>query len=1131
MTFFRLAFASLRYHRRLNVALLFAVATTTSVLTGALLVGDSMRGSLRELVVGRLGKIDQIVITEVFFRDALVDTLREDASFKERGQLAEPAILVRGSIKNQQDGQIAAGVTVIGCRPTFWDLGQGGPNKSPAADQIVLTERLASSSYLDVQVGDKVLLQLGRPTSIPADSPLGRQTDTVRRRQFTVAEVLATDQLGGFSLRPSQQLPLNAFVGRDALAEMLDAVGKSNVILVTAPKGNVSQGGDPPVLRPLLEDYGLRLQQVAAEGSEHFPYLDLTTERMLLPERVTQAALEAWPDPQIVQPSLTYLANWIAAGEQKIPYSTVAAIDSVAGLGPLLLPDGEPLLLADDEIVLNDWAAEDLGVVPGAEIELTFFEPETTHGRVRERTETFRLRAIVPLQDERGLPTLVSDPHLTPELKGVTDQQAIDDWDPPFPFDASRVRDRDEQYWDTYRATPKAFISRSRGKRLWKSRFGDTTSLRMPPTEMAAGVSEQVVSEKTKLLSGQLEAKLADSGLIRLRPLREQLLRAAGGTTPFGLLFLGFSTFLIASAVMLLVLLFRLTVDERAGEIGLLRAVGFPRRRVFLLLFLQTSLLALVGGLFGVLGGIAYAQLMVTGLRTWWLQAVSTPFLHLHMHFDSLLIGYVSGVAICAVAIAWSLWQQRREPLRWWLASGGEVRPLGTSSRGRFGFSGLTALLALGLIVVAATGPVYLQAGLFFVAGGLYLFSGLLLVSAVLHSRAERWAAVGRLGLVRLALRNVMRNPQRSGITISLVATATFLIMAVSAFRLEDLDTGGIELIAESSVPINYDIGTDAGRFELGFSGPEIEKLLAGTTVASLRVHDGDDASCLNLYRARQPRILGIPNGMPANFSGDGLGKSSWTALEQNLGHDAAENLLVPVMLDENTARYGLGLFGGVGERFQIEATAGQPITLEVVGLLKNSFFQGDLLISETQLLRLFPETAGYQYFLVHTRPGNTEQVAKLLEQKLADFGLDAEPIEERLRALFAVQNTYLSSFQSLGGLGLLLGTLGLVTVQLRNILGRRGELAVLQACGFRRARLAAMVVLENLVLLFSGLGIGFVAALLALVPQFAFGGATIPWSTLCGMLGLVAFVGLIVGLYAVRAALQVPILAALRGE
>jgi ABC-type antimicrobial peptide transport system permease subunit len=181
--------------------------------------------------------------------------------------------------------------------------------------------------------------------------------------------------------------------------------------------------------------------------------------------------------------------------------------------------------------------------------------------------------------------------------------------------------------------------------------------------------------------------------------------------------------------------------------------------------------------------------------------------------------------------------------------------------------------------------------------------------------------------------------------------------------------------------------------------------------------------------------------------------------------------------------------------------------------------------------LRLFPETAGYQYFLVQTRPGNTEQVAKLLEQKLADFGLDAEPIEERLRALFAVQNTYLSSFQSLGGLGLLLGTLGLVTVQLRNILGRRGELAVLQACGFRRARLAAMVVLENLVLLFSGLGIGFVAALLALVPQFVFGGATIPWSTLCGMLGLVAFVGLIVGLYAVRAALQVPILAALRGE
>ena len=60
------------------------------------------------------------------------------------------------------------------------------------------------------------------------------------------------------------------------------------------------------------------------------------------------------------------------------------------------------------------------------------------------------------------------------------------------------------------------------------------------------------------------------------------------------------------------------------------------------------------------------------------------------------------------------------------------------------------------------------------------------------------------------------------------------------------------------------------------------------------------------------------------------------------------------------------------------------------------------------------------------------------------------------------MQNTYLSTFQSLGGLGLLLGTLGLAAVQLRNVLERRGELALLRAAGFRRRTLAALVLLEN---------------------------------------------------------------------
>jgi ABC-type antimicrobial peptide transport system permease subunit len=130
-----------------------------------------------------------------------------------------------------------------------------------------------------------------------------------------------------------------------------------------------------------------------------------------------------------------------------------------------------------------------------------------------------------------------------------------------------------------------------------------------------------------------------------------------------------------------------------------------------------------------------------------------------------------------------------------------------------------------------------------------------------------------------------------------------------------------------------------------------------------------------------------------------------------------------------------------------------------------------------------------------------------------------------------AVQNTYLTTFQSLGGLGLLLGTFGLATVQLRNVLERRGELALLRAAGFRRARLALLVMLENAALLVGGLGVGVLAALIAILPHLLQGGAAIPWGTLTVTLSIVLLVGLAAGMSAVRATLRAPLLPSLRGE
>jgi putative ABC transport system permease protein len=376
---------------------------------------------------------------------------------------------------------------------------------------------------------------------------------------------------------------------------------------------------------------------------------------------------------------------------------------------------------------------------------------------------------------------------------------------------------------------------------------------------------------------------------------------------------------------------------------------------------------------------------------------------------------------------------------------------------------------------------------------------------------------------------------------MGLVAAASFLILAISAFRLAPTSegTGGYDYVATSATPIHFDLSTADGRQELGFSESD-DQTMAGVNVQSLRVYGGEDASCLNLYRPQQPRVLGVPQSMidrggftwsaAANDDGGALPANPWTLLNNKLGDDKDGQPIVPVVLDMNTAIYSLRLYGGIGSQFTIRDENDQPITLQVVGLLKNSLLQGDLLIGERDFLKLFPTVSGSQFFLIQTEKPKSG-VEQVLEERLSDYGFDIMPARERLAEFLAVQNTYLSTFQSLGALGLLLGTVGLAVVQLRNMLERRGELALMQAAGFAPVRLGRMVLLENLLLLGGGVAIGATCAAIALLPQSLLQDTSLPIVTTIFLLAVIVAVGIIAGRLATAQILRRPVLATLRGD
>ena len=291
--------------------------------------------------------------------------------------------------------------------------------------------------------------------------------------------------------------------------------------------------------------------------------------------------------------------------------------------------------------------------------------------------------------------------------------------------------------------------------------------------------------------------------------------------------------------------------------------------------------------------------------------------------------------------------------------------------------------------------------------------------------------------------------------------------------------------MAESLLPIHVDPNSPSGRESLNLS-PAGNPALANLGVSSFRLRPGDDASCLNLYRPASPRILGAPDSFLSQsrfrfgdtLSGSIQPQNPWQLLQQELPGG-----VIPVMADANSMQYVLHL--QLGEELVLDPQGESPVRLRLVGALRDSLFQSELIMSEKHFLRAFPRIEGFRFFLMETPPGTAEEVTAALEDRLSDYGFDVVPTAVRLAAFHRVENTYLSTFQALGGMGLLLGTFGLGVVLLRNVLERRKEIALMTAVGYHSGHLARLVISENFLLLGWGLLIGVFSAVVAIIPAY----------------------------------------------
>lgn len=1141
--------SGVRYNWRTSLAVALGVAIATAVIVGALLVGDSMRGSLRALTIQRLGKIESVVAPGGFFsaKDA-AETLGVAPD-----ELATVILFNRAVIETvgSQGTRRAGAVQTIACDESFWQLDVSGvaPKTMPDDKSIVLTQALATE--LGVKRGDQVTVRLPVDQAVPADSPLGRkdvQTQGIPR--LTVVDILPDRGLALFSLSPTQATPKNVFLSRDLVGEVLQRDGQANIALS-------SVAIDPDRLKVNLPDLGLKLERVTTtfEDETIFDYYSVTSDRMLVDETAVNAITKALPVGSVT-PAFTYLANAIERVDQNdeplasVTYSTITAMDSSPDL-PLNF-DMENPIDGVVPMVINSWAAEQLGVTVGMRLRIAYFEPEVEHGNEIERTFQAIVTDIVPITEPSKpytrrrdaifgkRPTPYNDSHLTPTVPGVTDQDSMSDWETPFEL-TREVSDADDLYWKNHRLTPKAFIPLADGKRLFGSRFGETTNLRI-----ATSVATNIDALNARLITAT-EPVLSELGW-HVRLIRDSQLAASSGTTPFDGLFLALSFFVIFSAVMLIAMLFRLGLVSRSRELGTLMALGLNRKQMSRIFLGEGILIAGLGVLLGVAGGIAYATFVLAALRSYWVGAVTVPFLTFHMTPTSLVGGAVVGLLISMVTLWWTLRSMLKYQAVALLGGRTDQQKIGPVSQGilKDGMAApkkqrsLTPLVFFLLAIIAGVAGAMsggqMAAGGFVGGGMLLLISILIFVYQRLSHSKHSSHCVSGYSLARLARSNSTRSPLRSTLTIGLMATASFLIVAITAFRLQPTDegTGGFDLMADTAQPLYEDLADLS--VQRGLLGADAE-LIEAATIVSFRVRSGQDASCNNLYQATEPTVFGVPERAAekldrfrfyAAAKSDSGNHSTWELLGRKAS--GSESDPIPMIVDQNTAMWSLQMMMGIGERKSFTYD-NETMHFEVVGLLENSLLQGRLMIGESNFEKSFPEISGYRYLLIDSESASPDEIAQTLETRLGDIGLDASDAREVLGGMMAVQNTYLRTFQSLGGLGLLLGTFGLAIAQLRNVLERRSELAVMRAIGFTRGRLAAMVMGETASLLLLGIGCGVLCAVIAVLP-FALSQSMSPpiIEPIVLVLGIVVF-GMVAGLIAAGKVVRMRLLDALRGS
>ncbi len=1098
------------YYHRKNLAVIFGIAVSATVITGSLIIGDSIQYNLNRIVDLRLGTINYAVTTgERFVTSKLAESIQNDFNVALAPVLVSDGIAVSGGGESRVNNVQILGVEksfdkLFGFRSFYAALGH---------DEAIISKNLAGR--LNLKEGDEFLLRIRKVSLIPLNAPFVVDEVPVVSSRFVIKAVADEDQMSGFNLRISQTSPFNVFISLESLNNLLELNDKSNLLVISASSLSVDSIYAAIQKNWSLDDTGLYIRELN-ESNEY----EVLSERVFLDMPVINA-LKAFPvSGEFV---LTYFVNDISNKsaenrnystfdiEESIPlnrfnalfsninpsfslvntsFNGITALSSVINTAspeiksdPVLtalpekpdkavmkkvsgqstpysfistLPDS---LIADNEIIVNSWLAEDLNIAAGDTLFIKYY----TVGPLRRLTESgqeFIVKDIVPMKGR------FADNTLMPDIPGLSDAGNCRDWETGIPINLNKIRDKDEKYWSDFKGRPKAFVSVTLAKKLWENMYGSYTSVRYS----SAQVNKDTLADHIRSHIDPQEYGFQVSDV------RNESVKAAGEGVDFTELFFALSFFVLLSGIILSILLLILNLEGRRSQLLTLSALGIPRKTINKLILSEGFILSFSGSLAGAAMAIIYTKLVISALNGVWADIVRTDMMKMYVNMSVLLSGFAISVLTSWLTLFFTIrafLKVKKSHVTIHLKKAGIKFRKYTAF-----FSGSISVI---LIISQILRYEAVNSGIFFMAGGLMLLSLLLWFYHIMHYTENRHFT--EMNLLSLSTRNSLRNKNRSISIITLLAIGTFLVLSTGANR-KDLfvdaaekssGTGGFLFFAESVVPITRDLNDAAVKDEFALSN--------NFRFIQFSRAPGDEASCLNLNKISTPLLLGVdPGELEGRFSfatrTPWLDKDfPWSSLK-----DTLPGGLIPAIADQTVIKWSLGM--KVGDTLVYTDEAGKNINLLLIGGLANSVFQGNVIIADEYFQKHFPDHIGSGVFLIDADTEEESEIKSQLELAFRDYGWEMVKSAQRLAEFNSVENTYLSIFLLMGILALFIGTVGLSVILVRSILERKHEIALFKAMGINRRKILKMFMNEYLLLLFAGILTGVLTSAIATLPS-----------------------------------------------